>query len=98
MRMMKSHFLKRCSLSERLIIDIQTGKVTLSPPMNIKRVVHGIGTLSISNQPRIAVFGGYNGNHAENTVEIFDPETLQWELVEDFIMNESRDSFGYLTF
>ena len=80
------------------IIDIQTGKVTLSPPMNIKRVAHGIGTLNINNQPRIAVFGGYNGNHAENTIEIFDPETLKWEIVEDFKMNESRDSFGCLTF
>ena len=47
---------------------------------------------------RIAIFGGYNGNHVENTMEIFDPETLKWKLVEDFEMNESRHSFGYLTF
>ena len=80
------------------IINIETGSVTLSPSMNIKRVNHGIGTLSVNNQPRIAVFGGDNGNHVENTMEIFDPETLKWEIVEDFKMNESRDSFGYLKF
>ena len=80
------------------IINIETGSVTLSPSMNIKRVNHGIGTLSVNNQPRIAVFGGDNGNHVENTMEIFDPETLKWDLVEDFKMNESRHSFGCLTF
>ena len=80
------------------IINIETGEVKLCSPMNIRRVGHGIGTLKINNQPRIAVFGGYNGKHVENTIEIFDPEALKWELVEDFKMNESRYSFGYLTF
>ena len=79
------------------IIDIETGKVTLTSPMNKKRVGHGIGTLNINNQSRICVFGGWNGSSKENTIEAFDKETLKWELVTDFKMNEAKSSFGFLT-
>ena len=40
------------------IINIQTGNVTLSSPLNVYRVGHGMGILNIKNQPKIAVFGG----------------------------------------
>ena len=82
------------------IINIETGSVTLSPPMNVKRASHGIGTLNIKNQPRIAVFGGVNDDsktRRENSIEIFDAETLEWELVDDITMNEARCGFGFLT-
>ena len=79
------------------IINIEDGSVTPSPPMNIKRVGHGIGTLNINNQPRICVFGGYNGEKEENTIEVFDKETLKWELVKDFQMKEFKFGFGYIT-
>ena len=82
------------------IINIQTGSVTLSSPMNIKRACHGIGILNIKNQPRISVFGGFNDDSKtsrENSIEIFDKETLKWELVHDITMNEARYEFGYLT-
>ena len=78
------------------IINIETGKVKLSSPMNKLRVGHGIGTLNINDQPRICVFGGWNGFSEENTIEIFDKETLKWELLEDFKMKESKSYFGYL--
>ena len=79
------------------IINIEDGIVTLSSPMNFKRGCHGIGTLRYKNQNRIAVFGGSNEFTSENTIEVFDPETLKWELVEDIKMNESKYNFGYLT-
>ena len=47
---------KRSFLNSVEIINIEDGSVTPSPPMNIKRVGHGIGTLKINNQPRICVF------------------------------------------
>ena len=68
--------------------------------MNINRACHGIGTLNIKNQPRIAVFGGVNDDSKTrrvNFVEIFDKETLKWELLHDITMNEVRHGFGYLT-
>ena len=82
------------------IINIETGSVTLSPPMNVKRASHGIGTLKIKNQQRIAVFGGVNDDsktRKENSIEIFDKETLKWELLDDITMNEARCDFGYLS-
>ena len=82
------------------IINIETGSVSLSSPMNIKRANHGIGTLTINDQPRIAVFGGVNDNsktRRENSIEIFDEETLKWELLDDIAMTEARCGFGYLT-
>ena len=80
------------------IINIDTGSVTLISWMNIRRTAHGIGTLNIENQPRIAVFGGMNnsGTRRKKSIEIFDKETLQWELLDDITMNEARDDFGYL--
>ena len=79
------------------IINIEDGTVTLSSPMNFKRGSHGIGTLRYKNQNRIAIFGGSNESTNENTIEVFDPETLKWELVVDIKMNESKYNFGYLT-
>ena len=79
------------------IINITEGSVTSSSPMNSKRNGHGIGILDINNQPRIAVFGGWNGNDRQSTIEVFDQETLKWEFVKDYEMAESRSDFGYFT-
>ena len=79
------------------IINIADGSVTSSPLMTFRRNGHGIGTLNINNQPRICVFGGWNGEKEENTVEVFDEETLKWELVKDFQMMEFKSEFGYIT-
>ena len=39
-------------------------------------------------------FGGYNGEKEENTIEVFDQETLKWELVKDFQMKKCKSGFG----
>ena len=80
------------------IINIDAGSVTLISWLNIKRAAHGIGNLNINNQHRIAVFGGINnsGTRTKKSIEIFDKETLKWELLDDIKMNEARDDFGYL--
>ena len=80
------------------IINIETGTVTLSSPMIIKRAAHGIGTLNIKNQPRIVISGGINnsGTRSKKSIEIFDEETLKWKLLDDITMNEAKDDFGYL--
>ena len=77
------------------IINIQTGNVTLSSPLNVYRVGHGMGILNIKNQPKIAVFGGYTGLVQTRSIEIFDQETLKWDKSKEIKMDEFRSSFGY---
>ena len=48
-----------------------------------RELIHGFDRFNLGNdQPRICVFGGWNGFSQENTIEIFDKESLKWELLE----------------
>ena len=57
------------------IIDVGTRSVTEGPPMNSRRLAHGIGVLNIDNLDRVAVFGGFDGTDYLKSVEMYNPQT-----------------------
>ena len=79
------------------IIDIEHGNVTMGGSLNIGRVDHGMGTININGEERLAVFGGVDGTRNKtSSVELYNAKTDQWEMA-DFTLNEPKFSFGYVT-
>ena len=78
------------------VLDVTTGSISNGPAMNIKRSHHGSGIITVSGQDRLIVLGGWDGSSFWDSIELFNPNTNSWEL-----MNESlttpRFLFGYLT-
>ena len=78
------------------VLDVTTGSISNGPAMNIKRSHHGSGIITVSGQDRLIVLGGWDGSSFWDSIELFNPQTNSWEL-----MNESlttpRFLFGYLT-
>ena len=63
------------------VIDIENGgEVSFVSSMSQDRCEHGIGTLKINNEERLAVFGGCD----ETYVELFNVQTENWEIAEKF--------------
>ena len=78
------------------IIDVGTRSVTEGPPMNSRRLAHGIGVLNIDNQDRVAVFGGFDGTDYLKSVEMYNHQTQTWELT-NFELSEGKCAFGFMT-
>ena len=78
------------------IIDVGTRSVTEGPPMNSRRLAHGIGVLNIDNLDRVAVFGGFDGTDYLKSVEMYNHQTQTWELT-NFELSEGKCAFGFMT-
>ena len=82
------------------IIDVETRKVTEGPPMNSKRIGHGIGVLNIDGQERVVVFGGFVYENPLtiflNSVEAYNAQTQKWELTK-IELSEAKAGFGFMT-
>ena len=83
-------------LNQTEIIDTETGTVTMAGHMNVPRSCHGIGIVEVNGEQRVAVFGGYYGRN-NNTVELFDAKTQQWEFTDELKLNIPRMSFGFVS-
>ena len=57
---------------------------------------HGMGFVTINGKDRLAVFGGWDGNNALDSVELYNTLTGKWEMT-DFILNEAKSHFSFLT-
>ena len=78
------------------ILDTEDGSVTIERPMNFKRVGHGMGVVTINGKDRLASFGGFDGKHLLDSVELYNTLTGKWEKT-DFKLNEAKSHFSFLT-
>ena len=77
-----------CYLDSTEILDIEDGSVTMASPMNSKRFDHGMGTVTINGEDRLAVFNSF--------IELYNTQTEQWENT-DINFNGLFSEFGFLT-
>ena len=70
----------------------------MASPMNHRRCGHGMGIINVNGEERLAVFGGYGGYGGSDlrNVELYNTETLKWELAENVTLNVSRTKFGFV--
>ena len=70
------------------IIDTEDGSVIMASPMNLKRFDHGMGTITINGEKRLAVFNTF--------IELYNTQTEQWENT-DITFYGHGSEFGFLT-
>ena len=78
------------------VLDTEHGSVTLASPMNCKRVNHGMGVVTINDENKLAVFGGFDGRTRLDSVELYNTESEKWEMT-DLKLSEAKFGFGFLT-
>ena len=90
--------LQHSSKSSTEILDTENYSITMAPnQLNVGRSNHGIGIITINDQDRLAVFGGWSKSHnVLDSVEIYNANTQKWEL-SDIKLSEKRCSFGFLS-
>ena len=73
------------------IISIEDGSLMhiVSNPMNVARYSHGIGVVTIDDEDRLAVFGGWGDRGIAEDLEVFNFQTQTWEVSDklDWILN-----------
>ena len=70
----------------------------MASPMDLERCNHGMGVFKINGEDRLAVFGGFDGDHiiwSDCVVEIYNTQTGKWEMT-DFKLREAKFGFGFL--
>ena len=79
------------------IIDPDNGSVIMASKMKYKRIGHGMGIVTINEEDRIAVFGGYHGETLpRDSVELYNHHSDKWETT-SIKMKEARSGFGFLS-
>ena len=68
------------SLNSTEILDTENEIVHLASPMNFKRLHHGIGTITINGEDKLAVFGGVDTERTSlDRVELYNDQKDEWE-------------------
>ena len=78
------------------IIDTVDSSAYMASPMKFKRVSHGMGTITINGEDRLAVFGGCGERTNLDCVEIYNSQTEKWENT-DIKLKEDKAYFGFLS-
>ena len=79
------------------ILNLNDNTIRRGNPMNTKRSFHGMAVITIDNEDRLAVFGGYDENDDFlDKVETLNPRTRKWEM-SDLKLTEAKDDFGYIS-
>ena len=76
------------------ILDTEDGSVSMASPLKHKRVDHGIATITINGEERLAVFGGISGTKRLDSVELYNIHTKKWETSE-IKLKEPRSHFSF---
>ena len=85
------------ALDSTEILDTEDGTVTIASPMNSRRVSHGIGIVTVNDEDRLAIFGGfYSPQKCLDDVELYNSKTNLWESTK-IKLNDEKAYFGYLT-
>ena len=77
------------------ILDLDHNTITLGNSMNSKRASHGMAVITVDNEDRLAVFGGYH-RYFRVSVETLNPKTREWEF-SDLKLKERKREFGYIS-
>ena len=79
------------------ILDPETMSITIASPMNRRRSEHGIAVITINNENRLAVFGGYQDYFRDlRCFELYNTRTQKWEMTQEISLRKGMD-FGYLS-
>ena len=78
------------------IIDLNEGRVSMASSMKYKRDCHGMSTITINGEDRLAVYGGFGGKKQRiNSMEIYNNQTKKWE-TSKMKLKEPRANFSSL--
>ena len=77
------------------LLNLQDNTITLGNRMNNKRSNHEMAVITIDNEDRLAIFGGW-GDEQLDSVETLNPRTRKWE-ISDLTLKEAKQSFGYVS-
>ena len=77
------------------IFDTDDGSITMASPMNVKRAGHGMGTVTINGDDRLAVFGGEISTTWLDGVELYNTQTQQWDTT-TMKLKEAKSKFAFL--
>ena len=84
------------SLNSTEILDTENEIVHLASPMNFKRLHHGIGTITINGEDKLAVFGGVDTERTSlDRVELYNDQTDEWETT-TIKLNIAENKFAFL--
>ena len=80
------------------ILDPETLSITIASPMNRRRSEHGMSVVTINDEDRLAVFGGFEGNFSDlRCFELYNTQTQKWELTKEISLRKGKRGFGYLS-
>ena len=79
------------------LLDTEKGSViTLAATPNSSRYCFGLGVVTITDEDRLAVFGGHNWGDELDSVELYNTQTEEWETT-DIKWQEPKAGFSSLT-
>ena len=79
------------------LLDTEKGSViTLAATPNSSRYCFGLGVVTITDEDRLAVFGGHNWVEELDSVELYNTQTEEWETT-DIKWQEPKAGFSSLT-
>ena len=86
-------YLNRLESTE--ILDTQDGSIFMASPMKYKRIGHGMGSITINGEDRLAVFGGHTGRKMLDTVELYNTQTKKWDAT-NMRLKKPKVNFSFL--
>ena len=80
------------------ILDPETMSLNIASPMNRRRSQHGMSVVTINDEDRLAVFGGFEDNFRDlRCFELYNTQTQKWEMTQDISLRKGKWGFGYLS-
>ena len=80
------------------ILDPETMSIMIASPMNRRRSRHGMSLVTINDEDRLAIFGGYQDDFRDLTCfELYNTQTQKWEMTKEISLRKGIRSFGYLS-
>ena len=79
------------------LLDTENGSIiTLATTPNSSRKSFGLGVVTITDEDRLAVFGGHDGRAKLDSVELYNVKTERWE-TSSLKLNDAKNKFAYLS-
>ena len=80
------------------ILDPETLSITIASPMNRRRSEHGMSVVTINDEDRLAVFGGFEDSFRDlRCFELYNTKTQKWELTKEISFRKGKRGFGYIS-
>ena len=80
------------------VLDPETMSINIASPMNRRRTEHGMSVVTINDEHRLAVFGGYQDDFRDLTCfELYNTRTQNWEVTREISFRKGKQGFGYVS-